>query len=201
MKIIKNIEQGTDEWFKLRLGSIGGSSIGKVCTGGKGATRTKILHEKIGEILSGKPAVGYKFPHADRGVENEPHARTLYSFMRDVEVEEIAMIKEGKHRHYSADGLVGENGLVEIKTRIPSIYVEAVLRKTMPTSDKRQMQWGLFISQREWVDYIQYCPEIEDNPILIQRIERDEKLIEELDTKATIFISEMVAAVDKIKAA
>jgi putative phage-type endonuclease len=199
MEIIKSCIQGSEEWHSQRLGSIGGSSIATAVSSGK--TRQTLLYRMVAEILSGEKTQWYVNEHMLRGIEREPKARELYEFMTDTVVEQVALVKGGPHRHYSPDGLVGAKGLIEIKCPLPATHCETILANKIPAQYRRQCQWGLFICEREWVDFVSYSPEIDDNPLLVIRAERDEKLIEELDTKATIFISEMVAAVDKIKAA
>ena len=198
MEIIRDIEQGSPEWFSIRLGSIGGSSISKAVAGGKGDTRRKLMYDLAGEILTGVQADSYSFRHADRGKEFEPEARDLYAFERGVEVEQVALVKAGPHKHYSPDGLC--DGLIEIKVRIPSVFIEAVEEGKIPTSDRKQIQWGLHLCEREWCDYIQHCPEMVDRPQFVQRIYRDEKEIKALNSGADEFIAELLDLVKRFKA-
>ncbi len=201
MKIIKDVEQGTDEWFALRLASIGGSSVGGITAGG-GKTRKKKLYEFAGELITGVKAENFKFQHADRGHEHEDAARGLYALEKDVEVEQVALvIHDDKHKHYSPDGLT-PGRLQEIKVRIPSVWIGYFDGATPPISDRKQIQWGLHICELDWCDYIQYCPEMAmagKYPLIIDSVHRDEKLIKELDVSVDSFIEEMIALVDKIK--
>ena len=157
MEIIKDCEQGSDRWFELRLGSIGGSGIKKAIAKGQGKVRTDFLFQKADEILSGRRNKFYQNDDMILGTDSEHLSRTTYSFMHDVEVEQIAMIKEGDQRHFSADGLVGIGGIIEIKNTNGPNYLKIISKGKVPAEHLTQIQWGLFISQREWCDYVQAC--------------------------------------------
>ena len=103
------------------------------------------------------------------------------------------------HKHYSPDGLVGDNGMIEIKSVIPSVQVETILSGKVPAAYRKQIQWGLHICERQWCDFISYSPLISCQPIFIIRVERDENLIAELDEGADKFIEEMLLIVKQIK--
>ena len=103
------------------------------------------------------------------------------------------------HKHYSPDGLVRDDGMIEIKSVIPSVQVETILSGKVPAAYRKQIQWGLHICQRKWCDFVSYSPLIACQPIFIIRVERDEELIKELDEGADKFIDEMLELVEKIK--
>lgn len=103
------------------------------------------------------------------------------------------------HKHYSPDGLVGDDGMIEIKSVIPSVHVETILSDVVPAAYRKQIQWGLHICERKWCDFISYSPLITDKPIWIKRVYRDEKLIKELDEGAYTFILELKAVVKRIR--
>ena len=200
MEII-NCDQGSDIWFSERLGSIGGSSIASVVAGGQGKTRLQLLYRLAGEILSGVKYEGYKNADMERGLEQESEARDVYAMVKEVEVEQVGLVKESAHKHYSPDGLLsnGWDGILEIKCTIPSVHIETILHNEIPAAYRKQCQWGLHICQREYVDFVSYSPLITDNPILILRRGRDEKLIKELDEGADKFILELAQVVRKVK--
>lgn len=200
MEIYKEIEQGSQDWFDLRLGSIGGSSIASVVAGGQGKTRTQLLYRLAGEILSGVKYESYSNPHMERGLEQESEARDVYAMVKEIEVEQVGLVKESAHKHFSPDGLI-PNGILEIKCTIPSVHIETILHNEIPAAYRRQCAWGLHICQRGYVDFVSYSPLITDNPILIIRRGRDEKLIRELDEGADKFISELAQVVRKVKEA
>lgn len=204
IEIIKDIEQGSEEWFLLRKGSIGGSAISKATAGGAGKVRKKLMYELAGEVLTGVPAPGATFQHAERGTENEPEARELYAFATGLVIEEVALIRntDVPHQHYSPDGLLDKSGMIEIKTRIPSVWIEAKEKGFFPLETKKQIQWGLYVSDRQYCHYIQFCPEMINakiDPIIVESVPRDEKMIAELKAGAEEFLREMLLIVKKIR--
>ena len=190
MEIFNDIEQGTESWFKLRLGSIGGSSIAAVCAKGKGQMRTNLLYRLAGEILSGQPYDSYKNKWMDRGTELEPEARDYYSAVTGNAVEQVGLIKRAPFKHYSPDGLVGEPGILEIKCVIPSVHIKTVIEDRVPPEHEKQIQWGL-ACDRQWCDFVSHCPEVRQRPIFIKRMARDNKAIAELDAEADQFLVDL----------
>jgi len=198
MEII-NCAQGSDEWFKARIGSIGGSSIASVVAGGQGKMRKSLLYRLAGEILSGMKYEGYRNADMDRGIEQESDARNVYAMEREVEVQQVGLIKLDEFRHYSPDGLVGKDGKIEIKSTIPSVHIETIDTDKIDGGYLKQIAWGLFICQRSWADFISWSPLVVDYPIWIKRVERDEKLIKDLNDGADKFIDELKSLVLKIR--
>ena len=199
-EIIRDIEQGSDKWLKLRCASIGGTSICKIAPNGK--QRNDLLRVFVGEFLTGKPAENKGFQFAERGIEHEDGARQDYALTHGVEVEQVAMVRLDEHKHTSPDGLVGDDGMIEIKTRIPSVFVTAIIDGNKPINVVRQIQWGLYICDRQWCEYLQWCPEFAEvglNPMIIERIERDEAMIRDLRSSAEVFIADMLKMAKRIK--
>ena len=196
---ILNVDQRSDEWFKLRLGSIGGSSIAEVTAGGTGKTRKTLLYRMAGEILSGQKYNGYQNADMLRGVEQEAEARSLYELVTGTTVQQVGICKESEHTHCSPDGLVGDDGMIEIKCTIPSVHVETIVENVVPAAYRKQIAWSLGITGRVWCDFVSYSPTVVDKPILIIRSGRDEKLIKELRASAEKFISEMLEIVKKVR--
>ena len=198
MEII-NYAQGSDEWFSARIGSIGGSSISSVVAGGQGKMRKSLLYWLAGEILSGVKYEGYRNTDMDRGIEQEADARRVYEMEREVEVQQVGLIKLDEFRHCSPDGLVGTDGMIEIKSTIPSVHIETIDTDKIDGEYIKQIQWGLFITQRRYCDFISWSPLVADYPIWIKRVERDEKLIKDLNDGAEKFIDELKSLVLRIK--
>lgn len=199
MMEIYDCEQGKPEWFALRLGSIGGSKISDVVAGGKGIMRKNLMYRLAGEILSRQNYDGYQNAEMLRGIEQEPEARAMYEFMTGSEIKQVGVIKEGAHKHYSPDGLVGENGMIEIKCVIPSIHVETVHTEKIDGKYYKQIQWGLFMCRRDWCDFVSYSPLIVDTPIWIKRYRRNEEIIRELNEGADKFLNELATVIRKLK--
>ena len=195
-EIIRGIEQNTPEWEALRIASVGSTAINDIAP--KGTGYKNALYKFVGEMVSGVKAESYKFKHADRGHEFEPAAREMYELVNGVEVEQICMIKGDKpHTHTSTDGLIREDGIFEAKVRIPSEFIKLAEGKAPPIGDLRQCYWDLYVSEKKWVDTVNYCPEIANakrGGYIEKRIHRDtcEPLIKELADIADEFIKEML---------
>lgn len=199
-EIIRDIKQGDPEWHQLRLASIGGTSISVIKPSGN--PRRALLDIFVGEYLTQVPAENKKFKYADRGNHYEDAARKCFSLTYHVDVEQVAMVKDGPHKHYSPDDLIGDDELAEYKVRLPSVFVRATQERYFPTPVKYQIQWGLAITRRKRCYYVQYCPEFDNigfNPLIVEIIERDEDLIRDLQSSATVFINDMKKLADKIK--
>ena len=191
MQIINDIQQGTDEWHALRLGSIGGSSIQSVCAKGQGKSRQTLLYRFAGEILSGVKYEGYQNSHMERGIEQEAKARQAYEITTGSEVTQVGLVVASKRKHYSPDGLVNDDGIIEIKCVIPSVHVETIAHGKVPAAYRKQIQWGLHICEREWCDFVSYSPLVKAIPIFIFRVSRDEELIKEMDQEADRFLVDL----------
>lgn len=198
MQIIE-CEQLSEEWMQARLGSIGGSSIASVVAGGQGKMRKNLMYRLAGEILSGEKYESYSNQHMERGIEQEAKAKDLYQFVTGNKVEQVGLVKDSDHKHFSPDGLVGDDGIIEIKCVIPSVHIETIMSDCVPSAYRKQCAWGQHICQRKWVDFVSYSPLIEQKPIWIYRYTSAIKIIKELDEGADKFIKEMLEIVDKIK--
>jgi len=197
MKIIKDCIQGSDEWMKWRTASIGGSSITYVL--GKGKGRKDLMYKLAAETLTGKKEDSYSNANMLRGIEYEPEARNYYEIVTGHEVEQVALIKSDiPGIHVSPDGLVGDDGAVEIKTRLPHVFVEKKDTGKIEIGYSRQCQYTLWIAERQWIDFINYCPEMPD-PMTIQRLERDEKIIKEIRIEVRLFLDELDELVERMK--
>jgi len=194
-EIIRGIEQNSPEWFDLRLGSIGGSSVPKILAKGKGKAESKmrrsLRYSLAAEIITGVRDETYSNKYMDRGHTFEPKAREYYEFTNDVEVEQVAMIKSGLPQvHVSPDGLVEEDGGIEIKTLMPHVFVELLDTGIIDGYHIKQCQHFLSVSGRKWIDYIAYCPEM-PSPMWVKRLSRDEEMISLIETEIMRFLKEL----------
>ena len=200
--MIDDIQQNTDEWHMLRLGSIGGTGINLVASSGKG--RTDYLYKLASEIVTGQKAPSQTFQWADRGHEYEDAALNLFAYRYGVELKRVPIRRKSKHKHISPDSLViGCNRAVEVKIRLPHVFIKNTLTGVLDAADRRQLQWYFRILGVELVYRIQYCPEMPD-PLYVQEIKPDQYLgksgketIEWLDKKADEFIADMLAIVER----
>jgi len=199
MAEIIECDQLSDEWMEHRIGSIGGSSIASVVAGGQGKMRKNLLYRLAGEILTGSKYEGYRNADMDRGIEQEGEAREIYQFITENEVTQIGLVKHSEHKHYSPDGLIDPEGMIEIKCQVPSVHIEMIDTGKIGNQYTKQIQWGLSICERQWCDFISYSPLIIDKPVWIKRFTRDEDLIKELHEKSNGFIDQLEKLVAKIK--
>jgi len=195
---IYDYAQGDDRWFAARLGSIGGSSITHVLAKGQGKTRKGLMYKLAAEILSCQKTESYTNKYMDRGTAFEPEARACYEFITGSDVVECALVRSAPRIHVSPDGLVGEDGGVEIKVLLNHVFVEYVDTKKVPVAYYRQCQHFLFVTGRQWVDFVVYSPEM-PNPMFIQRQLRDETLIRTIKTETNIFLVEVDELVERMQ--
>jgi hypothetical protein len=178
LTIHDDVEQGSDEWLQLRCGILTASSIGKLITPtGKLAdndTSRGLMQTLIAERISGH--VEYVHPSFDmqRGTLDEPYARELYA-EHHAPVTEIgfATLNVGGHTlGASPDGLVGEDGGLEIKSRAPKTQLRTILTDTIPAENLAQIHTCMFVLDRQWWDYVSYAG---GWPLYVKRVHRDAK--------------------------
>lgn len=157
-----NITQGTPEWLELRRGIITASVVGNLITPtGKLAnndTAKKLAYQMAAERLTGRVEPVAKTYHMERGNIEEVFARDIYSqnYQPVVECGFIETDRLGFRIGYSPDGLVGDDGLIEIKSRMAKYQVQTICSQEVPSEYALQMQFGLFVSGRKWIDFVQY---------------------------------------------
>ena len=193
-------EQGTEEWHRARMGIPTASEFSTVLAkgrnGGDSKARKTYLYKLAGEILTGQPMEGYSNAHMERGHMMEPEARAAYSFIKDAEPVQVGFIRNGR-AGASPDSLIGADGLLEIKTKLPHLMVEAIVRDDMPPEHKAQCQGQLWIAEREWIDIACYWPGM---PLFTHRAQRDEEYIAELAKAVDAFNAELDAIVERVRA-
>jgi putative phage-type endonuclease len=177
------IEQGSDEWHAIRRGVITASTVAKLITGtGKPAnndtSRTQ-LYQLLAERITGESEPSFYNDDMARGHLLEPYARDLYS-RHYAKVQECGFISRtyGRTRiGYSPDGLVGDDGLIEIKCPRQKTHLRSLLTGEVPTEYMPQCQFGLLVSGRKWCDFISYAPGL---PLFVCKVKRNKRMIEQL---------------------
>ena len=194
MRIDQN-EQGSPEWLAARLGIPSASMFAKLVTtkGIWSASADAYINQLVAERLTGEREEVFQSHHMLRGTELEPDARDLYSLMSDAEVTEVGFcLHDTLSAGCSPVGLIGEDGGLEIKCPAPSTHVEYLRGGVLPSKYKQQVMGCLWITGREWWDFVSYHPTMKP---LIVRVERDEEYIAALEkcvTKAVNLIEENV---------
>lgn len=189
MQIISDLKQGTPEWLQIRLGIATCSEFECLLVNGKGeagfgAGAFTYMDTLIGERITEEaadPFTGNR--HTERGHELEGIARGLYEDRYEVKTTECGIILN-HGAGYSPDALVSANGLTEIKTKLPKFQVSVILADEVPKEHVPQCQGGLWISEREWIDFISYWPGM---PLFVKRMYRDEVMIRRIAERVKTF--------------
>lgn len=195
-----NAPQGSEAWLQARCGKATASEFSSILTKGQGKTRASYLRRVLAERLVGKPLETYRNGHMDRGIEQEPFARMAYEASTGRMVEEVGFIQhESLDTGCSPDGLVGDDGGAEIKSVIPTVQVETILRGGYPPEHAPQIQGNLWITKRQWWDFCSYCPDMPERlRLYTYRVQRDEKYIATLAVEVRAFVGEVQTLYDAL---
>lgn len=196
-----NIDQNTDEWLDLRAAKLTGSGCSKVMANyGKafGEPAKKIAVQIAVEQLTGKrtDSGSYSNEHMERGHEQEPIARALYEDQYFVDVDNGGFFDCG-NTGCSPDGLVGDNGLIEIKSVISHVHYANIKRGGVDPAYKWQIYFNLLKTGREWIDFVSYCADFPANKkLFVHRVNandsKDEfKMIKEREDKFFEMVDEI----------
>jgi hypothetical protein len=194
------MEQGTPEWFAARLGIPTASMFGKIVTAtGKLSTQANAyMYTLLAEKLTGSPVETFRGNWAtERGHTLEPMARDYYGLVTGNDVEQVGFCtNEQGTIGFSPDGLVGDDGLLEIKCGEPHTHVAYLLEDKVPTKYVPQVQGALWVSQREWIDTLCFHP---DMPPVLVRSEPDLEYHQTLADAMSAFMVKMEKSWAKLK--
>jgi hypothetical protein len=188
-------EQNTPEWLAARLGIPTASRFKDVLAKGEGKTRKRYMLDLAGERLTGEPVESFSNAHMERGKAMEDEARDLYMFMTDAEPRGVGFIRNGD-KGCSPDSLIGDNGGLEIKTKLPALQIECILADKLPSEHVAQVQGFLWVAEREWVDFVSYWPRL---PLFVKRVYRDEPYIKTLAEEVQRFNDELAELIERIQ--
>lgn len=191
MNIIQ-CEQGSESWLLARLGIPTASNFSKIMSKGKGKTRHTYMLELLDQSLTGQATDGFKSEAMEWGNDYEEQAAFFYEFEKNVTVEKVGFCTLDDRIGASPDRLVNDDGLLEIKCPNTKTHLDTILEGKMPSKHKAQVQGQLWVTEREWCDFVSYDPRIpSDNCIFIDRIYPDLEYIKELSKEVHRFIEEM----------
>ena len=199
--IILDVEQGSDEWKAARLGRVTASRVADMTAKTKtgwGASRANYLAELVAERLTGAPAERYTNAAMEWGSENEAAARSVYEMMTDATVEQVGAVLHPSidMALASPDGLVGTDGLVEIKCPSTATHIDTLLTQTIPDKYIKQMQFQMACTGRAWCDFVSFDPRMPgDMQIWIKRVNRYDELIATLEDETRVFLAEVDATI------
>ena len=188
--------QGTEEWHESRLGNLTASrcheAIAKTKSG-YSASRQRLMDELINERLTGERKTVSPSPAMQWGIETEPFARQRYEIIKNCDVYEVGSIMHPIIAESSAspDGLVGNDGLIEIKCPNTTTMVNTVLSGKIPENYQTQMAWQLACTERQWCDFVMYDPRLpEHRQIWIMRYQPTREHIESLEFEVIEFLQQ-----------
>lgn len=178
--IIFECEQGSDEWFQVRLGIPTASEFSKIITPAKmepSRSADTYINKLVAEWLRGQPDESFQSDWMKRGHEVETEARDYYTFTTDLEVTQVGFCLEDAKRYgCSPDALVDNNGGLEIKCCSPGVHVGYLLANKVPTEYKLQILGNILTTDRNWWDFISYHPDMESLIVRTQRKDVEEEL-------------------------
>lgn len=198
--VIVDCEQGTPAWHAARSGILTASVMDCILVDGKGeggfgVGALTLMNELIGEQFTGEPADTFGGNrHTERGHLLEPVARDFVSQRLGITIESCGLILN-HGVGYSPDGLVGEDGLVEIKTKLPKILIDVILAEAIPKEHVVQCQVGLWVSERDHIDFGAFWPGM---PLFHRRAGRDEPMIKKLEQRVKDFYEIMEKRTERI---
>ncbi|WP_392565836.1 YqaJ viral recombinase family protein [Utexia brackfieldae] len=201
------MQQRTDDWFAARLGKVTASKISDLMAktkSGYSASRQNYMAKLICERLTGEKEETFTNAAMQRGTDLEPIAREIYILNQfDAKVKEVGFIPHPKIENSGAspDGLVNDDGLIEIKC--PNTWTHLEFRKTLKPKREYilQMQWQMMCTGRKWCDFVSYDDRLPDDlSYKCVRIQYDKKLAKEIEAEVIKFLNELDAEIELIRA-
>jgi putative phage-type endonuclease len=199
------IVQGSDAWFQSRLGRVTASRVADVVAKTKtgwGASRANYMAQLIAERLTGTVSESFTNAAMQWGTVTEPDARRAYEWQMDCSVVEIGFVPHPTIAMTGAspDGLVGDDGLCEIKCPQTATHIDTLLGQSAPAKYITQMQWQMACTGRKWCDFVSFDPRLpEEMSLFVRRVDRDDTRIAELEAMVAEFLAELDAKVGELR--
>lgn len=202
MKVI-NAEQRSPEWFAARCGIATASNFAKVLStikSGESAERRNYRIKLALERITGTVEESYQNEAMRIGIEREPQARIAYEAGTGNMADEVGFcLHDELECGASPDGLIDEDGGLEIKCPTPGKHFEYLRANGEPLEYTAQIQGCMWVTGRKWWDFVSYCPDFPDNAsLIVRRVHRDDEYISNLANKVAAFMDEVRADVDTI---
>lgn len=195
------IIQRSPEWLAARCGSLGASQLADALAktkSGWGASRANLRAKLVVERLTGQQEEGFTSAAMQWGVDKEEEARIAYSFLTGRNVVEVGLYKHPTiiGTHASPDGLVDDDGCIEIKCPNSATHIETLKSNLVAHKYLLQMQWQMRCADRQWCDFVSFDPRMPDHlMIYIQRVQRDDDMLATLESEVSTFLAEVDADV------
>ena len=199
MRILE-LTQGSTEWLQARAGRVTASRIADVMAktkAGESASRRDYKAQIVAEILTGTPQEnGFKSAEMQWGNDQEPFARAACEIATGAMVDQVGLVLHPTIERGAAspDGLVGPDGLVEIKCPKTATHLQYLVDGKVPTHYQPQMLWQMACTGRDWCDFVSFDPRLPDHlQLFIRRFNRDQKRIDEIESEVRAFLAEVDA--------
>jgi len=185
-------EQGSEAWLESRRGKVTASMFAAATAKGEGKTKHTYLCKLLAERLTGNLVENYTNSKLDWGKEQEAAARAMYTFESGNEVVQVGFVKNGEHIGASPDSLVGNDGLIQIKCPDSHTHIGYLLKGTAPTTYMKQIQGEMWVTGRNYSDFVSFDPRNPFKDIFIVRVHRDEEFIRKLAAGVNEFVEELL---------
>lgn len=198
------MEQKSEEWFKARLGKVTASRVADVLAKtktGYSASRDNYMAQLVVERMTNTQAESFTNAAMQWGTDQEPFARAAYEVAQNVMVEETGLVDHPTipMAGASPDGLIGEDGLVEIKCPNTATHIDTLLTQTVPGKYITQMQFQMACTGRQWCDFVSFDPRMPAKAqLFVKRVMRDEVFIKEMETEIKKFLAEVTGKVEQL---
>lgn len=198
------VDQRSPEWFAARLGKVTASRVADVIAKtktGYSTSRENYMAQLICERMTNTQAESFTNAAMQWGTETEPLARAAYEAAKDVLVDEVGFIDHPyvQRSGASPDGLIGDDGVLEIKCPNTATHFDTLLKGEMPSKYIPQVQWQMACTNRKWCDFVSFDPRVDDGlKLFVVRIQRDSDYIKMLEDEVMKFLRELEIKLNKL---
>ena len=202
--MIEMMDQGSNEWFAIRIGKVTASRVADIIAktkSGYSTSRDNYMAQLVCERLTGQKGESFTNAAMQHGTETEPLARAAYEALKDVLVDVVGFVPHPsiKMAGASPDGLVGDDGLLEIKCPNTATHIDTLLSESVPTKYFTQMQFQLACTGREWCDFVSFDNRLpEELQLFVKRVPRDDTYIKLMESEIVQFIAELDDKINKL---
>lgn len=199
-------DQRTPEWFQQRCGKVTASRVADILAKtktGYSASRQNYAAQLVAERLTGTPAESFTNSAMQWGTDTEPAARAAYETATGHFVTEVGFIPHPdiEFAGASPDGLVGDDGLVEIKCPNTATHIDYLLNRKIPSKYEAQMAWQIICTGRQWCDWVSFDPRMPEHlQLLVIQYMPTEEYLQEITKEVVSFLDEVEDTVEKLQA-
>ena len=202
--MIELMEQGTEAWFNIRIGKVTASRVADVLAKtktGYSTTRDNYMAQLVCERLTGQKGESFTNAAIQHGIETEAYARAAYEARYDVLVDEVGFVSHPtiEMSGASPDGLVGEDGLIEIKCPNTATHIETLLSESVPNKYYTQMQFQIACTGRKWCDFVSFDNRLPTElQMFVKRVPRDDMYIRLIEDEIVKFLAELDTKINQL---